>query len=224
MAQSSSSPEPPTSPGGPSSSSGSRRSSSSAANAAGCDIESVGPNGEITWRRIPTKKAGNLYAEYPEFGRKRIEKLREAFEQFDSDRDGHLGLEDLKLMMERMKAPQTHLGLKGLIREFDTDNDGRLDFRGFLGLFRKAAAGQLDPSDPLQAWYAEYIGVGEVSVEEVGVRGARDFFEAKIAIEGAGDLVQAEIREEQRRKQAEEEAKRARKENFDSKRQLFNQC
>ncbi|PAA68897.1 hypothetical protein BOX15_Mlig031503g2, partial [Macrostomum lignano] len=208
-----------------SSGSSSRRSSSStpAALPAGCDIESVGPNGEVTWKRMPVSKKFNAYAEFPEFGRKGVVKLKEAFDEFDGDRDGYLGREDLTRMMERLGAPQTYLGLKALMRDFEAPPAGsnRLDFRGFLSMFRRAAAGQLDSHKNLLAWYAEYVGVEAVSVDEVGVRGAKDFFEAKIGIHAAGGQYEAELREEQRQRQKKEEEDRIRQENFRAKRELF---
>lgn len=36
---------------------------------------------------------------------------------------------ELKLMMEKLGAPQTHLGLKSMIREVDEDFDGKLSLR-----------------------------------------------------------------------------------------------
>lgn len=39
-------------------------------------------------------------------------------------------------MMEKLGAPQTHLGLKGMIQEVDEDKDGKISFREFLLIFR----------------------------------------------------------------------------------------
>jgi len=36
---------------------------------------------------------------------------------------------ELKLMMEKLGAPQTHLGLKNMIKEVDEDLDNKLSFR-----------------------------------------------------------------------------------------------
>lgn len=36
---------------------------------------------------------------------------------------------ELKLMMEKLGAPQTHLGLKNMMKEVDEDLDSRLSFR-----------------------------------------------------------------------------------------------
>lgn len=49
--------------------------------------------------------------------------------RFDSGKDGFIDLMELKLMMEKLGAPQTHLGLKNMIREVDEDYDGKLSFR-----------------------------------------------------------------------------------------------
>ena len=47
-------------------------------------------------------------------------------------------------MMEKLGAPQTHLGLKAMIKEVDEDDDFAISFREFLMIFRKARAGELD--------------------------------------------------------------------------------
>lgn len=49
--------------------------------------------------------------------------------RFDRDADGYMCLEDLKLMMETLGAPQTHLSLKKMIQEVDTDGDSKISFQ-----------------------------------------------------------------------------------------------
>lgn len=49
--------------------------------------------------------------------------------RFDDGRDGYLDLTELKRMMEVLGAPQTHLGLKAMIKEVDEDCDGKISFR-----------------------------------------------------------------------------------------------
>ena len=51
------------------------------------------------------------------------------FGRFDSGKDGFIDLMELKLMMEKLGAPQTHLGLKNMIKEVDEDFDGKLSYR-----------------------------------------------------------------------------------------------
>ena len=49
--------------------------------------------------------------------------------RYDAGRDGFIDLMELKLMMEKLGAPQTHLGLKNMIKEVDEDLDNKLSFR-----------------------------------------------------------------------------------------------
>lgn len=49
--------------------------------------------------------------------------------RYDSEKDNFIDLMELKLMMEKLGAPQTHMGLKNMIKEVDEDLDGKLNFR-----------------------------------------------------------------------------------------------
>jgi Ca2+-binding EF-hand superfamily protein len=51
------------------------------------------------------------------------------FERYDTDRDKSLNFDELKLMMEKLGIPQTHLSLKDMIKQFDEDHDGKISFR-----------------------------------------------------------------------------------------------
>lgn len=99
------------------------------------------------------------------------------FFRFDQNKDGYLDLPDLKRMMEILGAPQTHLGLKAMIAEVDEDGDGRLSFREFLLVYRKAQAGELDADSGL----SQLAKLTEIDVDQVGVNGAKEFFEAKVS-------------------------------------------
>lgn len=87
-----------------------------------------------------------------------------------------MDLEELKKMMEKIGAPQTHLGLKAMIKEVDEDDDGRISFREFLLIYRKAEAGELTEESGL----CQLAKLTEINVDEVGVNGAKNFFEAKV--------------------------------------------
>lgn len=56
--------------------------------------------------------------------------------RYDIGNDGFLDLAELKVMMEKLAAPQTHLGLKAMIAEVDEDQDGKISFREFLLIYR----------------------------------------------------------------------------------------
>lgn len=49
--------------------------------------------------------------------------------RFDAGKDNYIDLMELKLMMEKLGAPQTHIGLKNMIKEVDEDLDNKLSFR-----------------------------------------------------------------------------------------------
>lgn len=51
------------------------------------------------------------------------------FDRYDVSNDHFIDFMELKLMMEALGAPQTHLGLKQMIKEVDEDNDGKISFR-----------------------------------------------------------------------------------------------
>ena len=97
--------------------------------------------------------------------------------RYDIGKDGFLDLEELKRMMEKIGAPQTHLGLKAMIKEVDEDDDGKISFREFLLIYRKAEAGELTEESGL----SQLAKLTEINVEEVGVNGAKNFFEAKVS-------------------------------------------
>ena len=51
------------------------------------------------------------------------------FYRFDVGKDKFIDLEELKRMMEKLGAPQTHLALKEMISEVDEDCDQKISFR-----------------------------------------------------------------------------------------------
>ncbi|KAK2880736.1 hypothetical protein QQF64_008976 [Cirrhinus molitorella] len=141
-------------------------------------------------------KVFNPYTEFKEFSRKQIKDMEKMFKRFDSGKDGFIDLMELKLMMEKLGAPQTHLGLKNMIKEVDEDYDGKLSYREFLLIFRRAAAGELQEESGLMA----LARLSEIDVSSEGVLGARDFFEAKVQALSVRSKFEAEIREEQEEK------------------------
>ncbi|XP_025222932.1 EF-hand domain-containing protein D2 isoform X2 [Theropithecus gelada] len=123
----------------------------------------------------PSRRVFNPYTEFKEFSRKQIKDMEKMFKQYDAGRDGFIDLMELKLMMEKLGAPQTHLGLKNMIKEVDEDFDSKLSFREFLLIFRKAAAGELQEDSGL----CVLARLSEIDVSSEGVKGAKSFFEAK---------------------------------------------
>ncbi|KAF5901495.1 EF-hand domain-containing protein D2, partial [Clarias magur] len=120
-------------------------------------------------------KVFNPYTEFKEFSRKQIKDMEKMFKEYDSGKDNYIDLMELKLMMEKLGAPQTHMGLKNMIKEVDEDLDNKLNFREFLLIFRKAAAGEL----PEDSGLGVLARLSEIDVSTEGVKGAKSFFEAK---------------------------------------------
>ena len=74
-------------------------------------------------------------------------------------------------------CPQTHLTLKGLLREANKDpNTGEVTFREFLAVFRKASSEEIDEESPLK----QLATLNEIDVGEKGVVGAKEFFQVRI--------------------------------------------
>lgn len=154
----------------------------------------------------PSMKVFNPYTEFKEFSRKQIKDMEKMFKTFDAGKDDYIDLMELKLMMEKLEAPQTHLGLKNMIKEVDEDLDNKLSFREFLLIFRKAAAGELVEGSGLSV----LAQLSEIDVSTEGVKGAKSFFEAKVQAISDSNQFEVEIRQEQeaKKKQAEEQKER----------------
>eukprot|EP00048_Salpingoeca_helianthica_P022341 m.17743 g.17743 ORF g.17743 m.17743 type:complete len:189 (-) comp7193_c0_seq1:233-799(-) len=166
------------------------------------DGESVEPS--------PEKKIFNPYTEFPEFSRKEIKEFEKKFKEFDVSKDGFIDLMELKMMMEKLGAPQTHVALKEMIKEIDEDFDGQMNFREFLLIFKKAAGGELK-CDGLS------VIAKTIDVSEAGVGGAKGFFEGMAARQASANKFEKEIKDEQAEKKKQAEEAKKRKEEFKSK-------
>ncbi|CAG5116314.1 unnamed protein product, partial [Candidula unifasciata] len=125
---------------------------------------------------LPSTTVFNPYTEFKEFTRKQIQDFQKTFNKYDVGKDKFIDLMELKLMMEKLGAPQTHVSLKNMIKEVDEDFDDKISFREFLLIFRKAAAGELQEDSGL---YDLYKNMEEIDVDVEGVKGAKNFFQAK---------------------------------------------
>ncbi|XP_053137174.1 EF-hand domain-containing protein D2 [Hemicordylus capensis] len=159
------------------------------------------------------------YTEFREFSRRQIKDMERLFRQYDAGKDGFIDLMELKLMMEKLGAPQTHLGLKNMIKEVDEDFDSKLSFREFLLIFRKAAAGELEEDSGLHA----LARLSEIDVSTEGVKGAKSFFEAKVQAMNVTSRFEEEIKAEQEEKRRQAEEMKQRKAAFKELQSAFKQ-
>ncbi|XP_051964530.1 EF-hand domain-containing protein D2-like [Xyrauchen texanus] len=167
--------------------------------------------------QLPSMKVCNPYTEFKEFSRKQIKDMEKMFKQYDSEKDNFIDLMELKLMMEKLGAPQTHLGLKNMIKEVDEDLDGKLCFREFLLIFRKAAAGELAEDSGLHV----LARLSEIDVSTEGVKGAKTFFEAKVHAINESNRFETEIRQEQEEKKRQADEKKHRQAAFKELKSAF---
>uniref|UniRef100_A0A8C5M3U1 EF-hand domain family member D1 n=1 Tax=Leptobrachium leishanense TaxID=445787 RepID=A0A8C5M3U1_9ANUR len=169
---------------------------------------------------VPANKCAirNPYTEFKEFSRKQIKEMDVMFRRYDTGRDGFIDQMELKLMMEKLGAPQTHLGLKNMIKEVDEDMDAKLNFFEFLMIFRKAAAGELEQDSGLMA----LAKLSEIDVSTEGVKGAKNFFDAKVQALSSASKFEAEIKAEQDERRQQEEDKKNRRAAFKELKSAFN--
>jgi len=173
----------------------------------------------------PVMRVFNPYTDFKEFSRKEIQSLEKTFKSYDVNNDKKLDVEELKAMMEKLKVPQTHLGLKEMIRQVDEDHDNKISFKEFLSLFLKAKNGEFknksleSAQEGLKQLYDQLM---EINVSETGVLAAKSFFEAQALRQSLSSNFEREIQAEQNAKRHAEEEKRKKREDFLSKMSMFN--
>lgn len=170
---------------------------------------------------LPSMNVWNPYTEFKEFSRKQIQDFQKTFNKYDVTKDKFIDFNELKLMMEKIGAPQTHLSLKAMIKEVDEDHDDKINFREFLLIFRKANAGELEAGSGLMDLFENMT---EIDVEKEGVKGAKNFFQAKIEQQSASKKFEEEIKNEQEEKRKELEEKKERQKAFKEKANVFKQA
>ena len=67
----------------------------------------------------------------------KLEEYREAFNQFDTDGDGTVDLKELATVMKSLGQNPTQETLDGFIQEYDSDNNGFLDFSEFCKMMQE---------------------------------------------------------------------------------------
>ncbi|BFZ23582.1 hypothetical protein BsWGS_26621 [Bradybaena similaris] len=167
--------------------------------------------------QLPSNNIFNPYTEFKEFSRKQIQDFQKTFNKYDVGKDKYIDLMELKLMMEKLGVPQTHISLKNMIREVDEDHDDKISFREFLLIFRKAAAGDLTEGSGL---YDLYKNMDEIDVDVEGVQAAKNFFQAKLSMlcsfrlsskQNAANLNVKFVKSKRKRKDLQKKLKKERK-------------
>ncbi|KAM8703779.1 hypothetical protein ACLKA7_008415 [Drosophila subpalustris] len=117
------------------------------------------------------------------------EEIREAFTIFkmcDENDDSYIELPELKLALEKLAVPQTHLAVKELIAQVAGENVTKLNFCQFLLIYAATLQSHRENANPRNNSHTELMETDDpINVSEVGVSGAKLFFEAKIAQQNA---------------------------------------
>lgn len=113
------------------------------------------------------------------------EEIQEAFAIFkscDNNYDGMIDMNELKLALEKLSVPQTHLILKGVIVDVVGNGVTQLNFCQFLLTYAAILQNRCSSTNLITDSTSNPQVRDEcVNVSEVGVTGAKQFFEAKIA-------------------------------------------
>ncbi|XP_062515612.1 allograft inflammatory factor 1-like [Corticium candelabrum] len=64
----------------------------------------------------------------------RLESYKKQFMEFDENHSGDIDIMELKRMMEKLGQAKTHLELKKMIAEVDTNNTGTIHYHEFLDM------------------------------------------------------------------------------------------
>ena len=194
-----------------------------------------------TYRAI--QRSFNVFQEFPEFNMQKIKECENIFRQYDSDTKGFLTIEDCKKLMEFLKKPQTHLGLKKLINEATEGEQGKyqqthpantLSFYGFLSIYSAFEQQEnlenmnhnnrnsIDDCSGPTTSIKDLARQNDIDVSTSGVNGAKNFFDAKIVQQNRAEQAANEIRAAQEQRKRNEEIVKQRKSDFKSRINMFD--
>jgi len=64
------------------------------------------------------------------------EEMKMAFKMFDKDENGYIEKDELKQMMAKLGEKLTDGEIDEMMKEADTDNDGRVNYNEFLAMMK----------------------------------------------------------------------------------------
>ncbi|XP_045593455.1 EF-hand domain-containing protein D2 homolog isoform X2 [Procambarus clarkii] len=151
---------------------------------------------------------------HPEYSEDELSKLYQLFCRYaePSTKKGTISLDSFKKLLEALELTQTHLVAKETYDK--AAKDGKISLEEFMKLVKELTAktGKINLDLVVKLAAQE-----EVNVDDVGVGGAKRFFEAKARILEVGDAAYRAFED----KKKEEEDKKKRQEEFKKKREQF---
>lgn len=112
------------------------------------------------------------------------EEIRVAYSIFkscDKNFDGMIDMNEVKFALEKLSVPQTHLTIKGIIARVVDKPVTELNFCQFLLCYMAILQNRVADTNITDLPGSQKALEECVNVSEVGVNGAKQFFEAKIA-------------------------------------------
>ncbi|KAG5176369.1 hypothetical protein JKP88DRAFT_335712 [Tribonema minus] len=180
--------------------------------------------------------------EFSEFTVKEAQEFMHYFRTYDVDRSGTLNVEELKKMMESgasLGTPQTHTALTEMVRgvggnhdgethtaltemvrEVDGNHDGEVSMREFFSIMQRARNGSLKSS--CQGLQDMAAGMQSIEVHEVGVGGAKSFFEAKANQLKRSQEAEDKVKSDLAARKSQAQAELQRKADFKARLSQFN--
>ncbi|EDW42122.1 uncharacterized protein LOC6606331 [Drosophila sechellia] len=123
------------------------------------------------------------------FNHKEIDTAYSCFTQTDEDLDGYISLGELKRFLEKLEMPQTHLAAKNVMSHVVGNHVERLTFCHALLIYGTVLNRlELRKGHLLDRERLRLARSKAVDVSKVGVSGAKQFFEAKIALQSDPSL------------------------------------
>nr|XP_028558751.1 calcium-binding protein 5 isoform X1 [Podarcis muralis] len=126
--------------------------------------------------RLPSQPTPHKYSataiEERELGADEIEELREAFDEFDKDKDGYISCKDLGNLMRTMGYMPTEMELIELSQQINMNLGGRVDFEDFVEMMTPKllaeTAGMIGLQEMRDAFKEfDTNGDGEITLDEL---------------------------------------------------------
>lgn len=146
--------------------------------------------------------------EFRDISAQTLKHCQQLFDRLDDDKDKLLDAHQLRVFFERLGFPQTHLALRAMIKEFDSDCDGKVNFREFMMIYRRVHH-ENDFENPNNGT----MNCADNDAHVLDVQTAKRIFNKKPVAMSAMNSAETETRNE---------TARLRKKLFQEKRMIFN--
>jgi len=118
----------------------------------------------------------------------KIAEFRAAFELFDKDRDGKITTKELGTIMRNLGQNPSERELTIMINDVDTDGNGTIDFKEFLGMMVRQMKG-IDTEEELIEAYKVFDRDGNGHITALELRMVMTTLEKDLSAEEIDDMI-----------------------------------